>query len=88
MNIRVLFFAKVKEELGNVSELAVAIDDADNAPITVQTLIDSLSLKGEKWRAVLADNEIKMSVNHQLASPQSIITHNAEVAFFPAMTGG
>ncbi len=86
MKIRVLFFAKVREQIGS-EELSIELDNV-KAQVTVQTLINALSQKSKQWHDTLSDNSVKISVNHQLANQATVLSNNAEVAFFPPITGG
>lgn len=80
--IRILFFAQTRE-LIDTSELTL-----DMSSITVDSLIEQLSLKGEKWSYALKEKKILCAVNKQLVDGSYVINTGDEVAFFPPVTGG
>ncbi|WP_427983632.1 molybdopterin converting factor subunit 1 [Agarivorans sp.] len=82
MLVKVLFFARLKEQLGEVAT-QVELADGENS----QDLKQQLIARGDKWQA-LADSSILMAVNQQHIS-QPVALHNGdEIAFFPPVTGG
>ncbi len=79
--IRVLFFAKLREALGTSSLNLEYSGD-------VAGLKQVLSLRGEAWRQVLAQDNILCAVNQQVAADDQSLSSSDEVAFFPPVTGG
>lgn len=82
--IRVLFFGRVREELG-CSALDVAAGEARS--------LDSLQSQlcqqgGEKWHAVLGQDNIIRAVNQAVTEGNTQLADGDEVAFFPPVTGG
>ncbi len=82
--IRVLFFARLREQL-EVSALEIAPQDAGD---TVAGLKQQLSSRGEQWAAALAADNLLCAVNQQQARGDTPIKAGDEVAFFPPVTGG
>ena len=83
MSIRVLFFAKIREQLGQ-ELLIVAADDF----ATVEALRQHLTAQGEPWAIALATNQLLVGVNHTIVPLTTAIKAGDEVAFFPPVTGG
>ena len=82
--IEVLFFAKLREDLG-VSRLSIEITpEITNVASLQNWLIDQY---GESW-AVILNNNIIRSVNQQVVESDHVISDGNEVAFFPPVTGG
>lgn len=85
MNIRLLYFASVRETLGTAGETVTLADSA----ATVQTLADILAARGGAWEQLLrGDSPLKFAVNHQFAARDTALTDDCEVAIFPPVTGG
>lgn len=85
--IKVLFFARLREQLG-VSEQHVNWQDGEHDAATVQTLLNTLvDNGGAKWQVLLAD-EIVAAKNQQAVSRDTLLADGDEVAFFPPVTGG
>ncbi|ART79518.1 molybdopterin synthase sulfur carrier subunit [Oceanisphaera avium] len=82
MTIKVLFFAKIREQLGQ-SEITIAQQVA-----TVEELRQHLVSQGEPWASALAKSQLLVGVNHQMVALNSAIQAGDEVAFFPPVTGG
>lgn len=82
MSIRVLFFAKIREQLGQ-EHITVADDFA-----TVEALRQHLSAQGEPWASALAINKLLVGVNQTIVPLSANIKAGDEVAFFPPVTGG
>lgn len=82
--IHVLFFARIREELG-IDKVSVAPSPA----LTITMLREQLIADhGESWRPVLcADNVIK-AVNQEVVEDHHPLADGDEVAFFPPVTGG
>ena len=78
MNIRVLFFASIKEQLGR-SELFLDLPNPQSAEAL--------------WQALSADREalprqILVAVNHEYVHADYQLRDGDVVAFFPPVTGG
>lgn len=83
--ITVLYFARLRESLGQSSEQIVL-------PATVRDLEGLRSLlaaRGGAWQDELArDRRVRAAVNQAMARGDSPIVDGDEVAFFPPVTGG
>ncbi len=82
--IRVLFFARLREQLG-VGELELSVTDAGN---TVDELRQRLQAKGEEWSRALGADNLLCAVNQHQARGSETIASGDEVAFYPPVTGG
>jgi molybdopterin converting factor subunit 1 len=82
--IRVLFFARLREQLG---ESAIEVEDAD-AGDTVATLLSHLKRRDPSFADALGAENILCAVNQVQAAPDHAIAGGDEVAFFPPVTGG
>jgi sulfur-carrier protein len=85
MNIKVLYFARLKEAVNYSSE---EIDlPADIA--TVTALKNFLAKRGENWTNLFNGKQvIRAAINHTLVDDLAKIQAGDEVAFFPPVTGG
>jgi molybdopterin synthase sulfur carrier subunit len=85
VKVKVLFFARLREELGTSSEV---IDLPDSAG-TVSGLRAHLVRRGDAWQRLLAEGRnLKVAVNQDLAGAAAPLKAGDEVAFFPPVTGG
>ena len=82
--ITVLFFAKVREDLG-VDSLHISCSIAATLGELKNGLINQ---HGQRWEQVLGASNLVQAVNHQVANDQQILSSGDEVAFFPPVTGG
>jgi molybdopterin synthase sulfur carrier subunit len=82
--IRVLFFARLREQLG-CAELEI---DWRQELASVAALRQSLRQKQAGWDEVLGDANILCAVNQQQAGGEHSVNAGDEVAFFPPVTGG
>lgn len=85
MNIRVLYFARLRETFGLSEEtLALPPEVAD-----VGTLLDWLRRRGGVWAEQLAEGRAwRVAVNQEMAGADAPLAEHAEVAIFPPVTGG
>ena len=83
--ITVLYFARLREELGIGSEqiaLPQSVRDLDG-------LRALLVARGGAWATELAGNKaLRAAVNQNMASGGAPVADGDEVAFFPPVTGG
>ena len=83
--ITVLYFARLREELGTGSEqiaLPQGVCDLDG----VRAL---LIARGGAWAQELAGNKaLRAAVNQAMASGDAPVADGDEIAFFPPVTGG
>ena len=78
--IRVLYFARFREELGCAEEQLNGIESVDQ-------LLCTLKSRGEPWSRVL-DGKVLCAVNQVMASDDQSLTAGDEVGIFPPVTGG
>ena len=84
MNVKILFFAGLREALGTGSEsLALPAGVA-----TVGALREHLAARGEPWMALATTKNLRSAVNQQMVGPDAPVGQGDEVAFFPPVTGG
>lgn len=85
MKLHVLYFARLREVFGRASE---EVDLAGFAP-DVGGLVACLRARGSPWDAELApDRTFRVAVNQEMATLETPLRANAEVAIFPPVTGG
>lgn len=83
MKIRVLYFAALREALGTDRETV------ETAARTIGELRAELRTRGEVWAEKLAEGRnVRVSLDHAMASADATLADGAEVAFFPPVTGG
>ncbi len=81
--IRVLYFARLREQLGTSGE------DLPATAATVADLTAALRGRGGVWADAFAlDQTVMAAVNQELARPETPVADGDEVAFFPPVTGG
>ena len=85
MNIKILYFARIKEAVNYSAEDIDLPDDVK----TVTALKNFLSQRGEIWANLFNGKQvIRAAINHTLVDDLAAINAGDEVAFFPPVTGG
>lgn len=84
MDVKVLFFAGLREALGVGSE-SLALPAGIG---TVGALRDHLAARGELWSTLATTKNLRAAVNQQMVGPEALLKAGDEVAFFPPVTGG
>ncbi|MFM1870046.1 MAG: molybdopterin converting factor, subunit 1 [Pseudomonadota bacterium] len=85
MKVTIKFFASLRESL-KISQESV---DVPAGIATVADLRQHLRARGDLWAEVLAENKaIRMALNHEMVDGDVALVDQAEVAFFPPVTGG
>jgi molybdopterin synthase sulfur carrier subunit len=85
MNIKVLYFARIKEAVNYSTENVELPKDV----LTVIALKNWLSLRGEVWANLFNGKQVvRAAINHVLVDDLAAIQAGDEVAFFPPVTGG
>jgi molybdopterin synthase sulfur carrier subunit len=85
MNIKLRFFASVREAVGTSNE-AVALPQGVS---TVGAVRDFLIARGGAWAEALAhERALRMALDHVMCGPETPVREGGEVAFFPPVTGG
>jgi molybdopterin synthase sulfur carrier subunit len=83
--IEVLFFARLREQLGTAKERLQAGSEATD----VGAVIKLLQRRGGVWEEAFGDGQtVIMAVNQEVASASTPVKDGDEVAFFPPVTGG
>jgi molybdopterin synthase sulfur carrier subunit len=81
--VQVKYFASVRERLG------LAQEGVPTAAATVQALRAELVARGGAYAEVLAPGRaVRVAVNQVMANEDTAVPAQAEVAFFPPVTGG
>ncbi len=84
MNLKLLFFARLRETLG-VSREVFTLD----APATVADLLEHLRARGGVWATELAaGRNFRIAVNQEMGDFDTPLAEGDEVAVFPPVTGG
>ena len=81
--VKVLFSGRLKEELQS-SQMQVQVADT----LTVAELKQQLVSEQPTWQELLLDDQVLVAVDQVMATPATQVSANAEVAFFPPVTGG
>ena len=82
--ITVLYFARLRENLGKMSEsLTLPPDVQDIAQLCLW-----LQKRGNTWQQEFSKNDIRVAVNQEMVSFGTVIKDGDEIAFFPPITGG
>ena len=85
MNIKILYFARIKEAVNYSTE---EIDLPSNIS-SVIALKNYLALRGDTWADLFNGKlTIRAAINHELVDNLAPIKAGDEVAFFPPVTGG
>ena len=85
MNIKVLYFARIKEAVNYSTEEITLPSEIS----TVTALKNHLAQRGEIWANLFNGKQtIRAAINHELVSDLTAIKAGDEVAFFPPVTGG
>ena len=83
--VRVLYFAKLREDLGTASEELALPGEVT----TVAALRAHLMARGAAWQGALGERKaLRVAVNQEMAEPDTPVRAGDEVAFFPPVTGG
>lgn len=83
--MQLLYFAWVREKIGKDGEVASPPENVRN----IADLIDWLSLQSSAHAEALADrSKLRVAVDHQFASFDTLLANAREVAIFPPVTGG
>jgi molybdopterin synthase sulfur carrier subunit len=82
MKVRVRYFASLREELGTSQE------EMSTTALTVGELRDQLLAKGGAYLCLARGKAVRMALNQVMVSEDANLSDNAELAFFPPVTGG
>lgn len=81
--IKVLFFARLREQLSTDSLEVSPIDNMTTDHIRLQ-----LADKNETWAKLMSADSLLVAVNQQITDWSHNVVSGDEVAFFPPVTGG
>jgi len=84
MSIKLLYFASLRESLGQSGECLELPDGV----VTVGALRTLLAGRGETWSRLAPGHNVRAAVNQAMAGDEAAICAGDEVAFFPPVTGG
>ncbi len=85
MNIRLLYFARLREAFGLDRETLAL----DTPTPTLADLLAALRARGGVWSEELAEGRAyRMAVNQDIAGQETPLSERDEVAIFPPVTGG
>jgi molybdopterin synthase sulfur carrier subunit len=83
MNVKVRFFASIREAVGQGSETL------QTGAATLAALRDELIARGEPYASALARGKaVRMALDQAMCEESAPLREGAEVAFFPPVTGG
>ncbi|MCC2635854.1 MAG: moaD [Ramlibacter sp.] len=83
MNVRVRYFASIREAIGQGSETVQARGE------TLAALRDELIARGEPYASALARGKaVRMALDQDMSDETAALREGCEVAFFPPVTGG
>lgn len=83
--MRLLYFGWVRVQIGIGSETLELPSDITD----VRALLDWLKQRGEGYRVAFEDlATIRVAINQEMATLDTLISSEDEVALFPPMTGG
>ncbi len=85
MSIRILYFARLREDMGIAQEMF----DLPAEPCDVKRLRELLVARGGVSATALgAGKAVRVSVNQDLGRNDTPVKAGDEIAFFPPVTGG
>ena len=83
MKIHLRYFASVREHIG------LAQETIETDAIDLHALREQLISRGETYAAALASGKgIRMAMNQVVSDGSTQLQADAEIAFFPPVTGG
>ena len=83
MNVKIRYFASVREAVGQGSETLQTRSE------TLGALREELIARGEPWSTALARGRaVRMALDQDMSDEAAVLREGCEVAFFPPVTGG
>ncbi len=77
--IKLLYFIELARISGKDEEEVVVPDSVTN----VETLLNWMRKRGERWKEAFEANRLQVTVNKQFSEPYTLVEHGDEVAFVP-----
>ncbi|HQZ02078.1 MAG TPA: molybdopterin converting factor subunit 1 [Thauera sp.] len=84
MNVKVLYFASLREAVGKSAEDL----GLPEGVATVGALRAHLAARGDAWQALAEGRNVRAAVNQRMVAADGPVSPGDEVAFFPPVTGG
>ena len=85
MNIKILYFARIKESVNYSTEDVLLPSSVES----ISDLKEYLAQRGDVWADLFSTQQIiRAAINHELVDNIAPIHDGDEVAFFPPVTGG
>ena len=84
MSVTVLFFGGLREQVGQ-SSITLSLP---KHVVTLADLRDQLIAQGGQWQSLQRSKNLRAAVNQTMATFDSVVSDDDEVAFFPPVTGG
>ncbi|WP_158969000.1 molybdopterin converting factor subunit 1 [Paraglaciecola sp. L3A3] len=85
--INILFFGQLKERL-NQDKIKIDLSELSDKQTNVANLRNYLQKQNVDWLEFLQFGQALVAVNQEIATEETEIADNDEVAFFPPVTGG
>jgi molybdopterin synthase sulfur carrier subunit len=83
MNVKVKYFASIREAVGQGGESVHPRSE------TLGALRDELIARGEPYASALARGKlVRMALDQVMSDDAAVLREGSEVAFFPPVTGG
>jgi len=82
MKLRIRYFASLRETLGKSQE------EVETTANTVGELRNQLLAQGGVYLCLERGKAVRMALNQVMVQEDAALTDNAELAFFPPVTGG
>lgn len=83
MNVKIRYFASIREAVGQGSE------SLQTRAGTLAALRDELIARGEPYASALARGRaVRMALDQDMSDEGAALREGCEVAFFPPVTGG
>ncbi len=82
MKLKIRYFASLREAIGFSQE------ELDSSAVTVGEVRDELLAKGGVYVCLERNRSVRMALNQVMVNEDAKIQDNAELAFFPPVTGG
>lgn len=83
MNVRIRYFASIREAVGQGSETLQTRAE------TLAAVRDELIARGEPYATALARGKaVRVALDQEMSAESAALRDGCEVAFFPPVTGG